>query len=117
MISPLNSAISALQAHVKKLGVTAHNIANVNTEGYKKYRATMEEDALGGVRVNIRRVETPGHPYEIWEDGQPTIKETSNVDLTQEIPNLMIAQRGYEANIKTIQTEEKMLGTLLDIVT
>ncbi len=117
MISPLNSAISALQAHVKKLGVTAHNIANVNTEGYKKYRATMEEDALGGVRVNIRRVETPGHPYEIWEDGQPTIKETSNVYLTLEIPNLMIAQRGYEANIKTIQTEEKMLGTLLDIVT
>ena len=117
MISPLNSAISALQAHVKKLGVTAHNIANVNTEGYKKYRATMEEDAFGGVRVNIRRVETPGHPYEILEDGQPTTKETSNVDLTQEIPNLMIARRGYEANIKTIQTEEKMLGTLLDIVT
>jgi flagellar basal-body rod protein FlgC len=117
MISPLNSAISALQAHVKKLGVTAHNIANVNTEGYKKYRATMEEDALGGVRVDIRRVETPGHPYEILEEGQPVTQETSNVDLTQEIPDLMIARRGYEANIKTIQAEEKILGSLLDIVT
>lgn len=117
MISPLNSAISALQAHVKKLGVTAHNIANVNTEGYKKYRATMEEDALGGVTVDIRRVETPGHPYEVMQDGQPVTKETSNVDLSQEIPNLMLAQRGYEANIKTIQTQEKVLGSLLDIIT
>lgn len=117
MILPLNSAISALQAHVKKLGVTAHNIANLNSEGYKKYRATMEEDALGGVQLDIRRVETPGFPYEIMEDGQPVGKETSNVDLTQEIPNLMIAQRGYEANIKSIQAQDEILGSLLDIIT
>ena len=116
MILPLNSAISALQAHVKKLGVTAHNIANVNSEGYKKYRATMQEDAIGGVKVDIRRVETPGQPYDVMEDGQPVTKETSNVDLSQEIPNLMLAQRGYEANIKTIHTQEKMLGSLLDII-
>lgn len=117
MILPLSNSISALQAHVKKLGVAAHNIANVNSEGYKKYRATMEEDPFGGVRVNISRVNTPGHPYEVIEDGQPVTKETSNVELTEEIPNLMIAQRGYEANIKAIQTQEKALGSLLDILT
>ena len=117
MISPLNNAISALQAHVKKLGVTAHNIANVNTEGYKKYTTTMQEDALGGVRVNIRRVETPGHPYDVMEDGQPVTKETSNVDLSQEVPTLMLARRGYEANVKTIQARDEVLGSLLDIIT
>ena len=117
MILPLNSSISALQAHVKKLGVTAHNIANVNSEGYKKYRATMEEDPLGGVQVDISRVDSPGHPYKVVENGQSVVKETSNVDLAEEIPNLMIAQRGYEANLKTIQTQEKVLGSLLDIVT
>jgi flagellar basal-body rod protein FlgC len=117
MILPLNNSITALQAHVKKLGVTAHNIANVNSEGYKKYRATMEEDPFGGVRVNIGRVNSPGHPYEVVENGQSVVKETSNVDLAEEIPNLMIAQRGYEANLKTIQTQEKVLGSLLDIVT
>ena len=83
MILPLNNSITALQAHVKKLGVTAHNIANVNSEGYKKDRATMEEDALGGVRVNISRVNSPGHPYEVFENGQSVVKETSNVDLTE----------------------------------
>ena len=117
MILPLNNSISALQAHVKKLGVTAHNIANVNSEGYKKYRTTMEEDALGGVRVNISRVNSPGNPYEVYENGQSVVKETSNVDLAEEIPNLMIAQRGYEANIKAIQTQDEVLGSLLDIVT
>jgi flagellar basal-body rod protein FlgC len=62
-------------------------------------------------------VNTPGHPYEVIEDGQPVQKETSNVDLSEELPNLMIAKRGYQANIKAIQTQEKMLGSLLDIIT
>jgi flagellar basal-body rod protein FlgC len=53
----------------------------------------------------------------VYENGQSVVKETSNVDLAEEIPNLMIAQRGYEANLKTIQTQEEVLGSLLDIVT
>jgi flagellar hook protein FlgE len=117
MIVPLNNSISALQARVKKLGVTANNIANVISEGYKKYRASMEEGPNVGVKVNLTRLDTPGFPYELIENGQPLEKEMSNVDLTEEIPNLMIAQRGYEANLKTIQTQDKMIGSLLDIVT
>jgi flagellar basal-body rod protein FlgC len=117
MISALNSSMSALHAHAKKLAVTVHNIANVSSEGYKKYTATMEEDALGGVKVDIRRVVTPGQPYEVTEDGRSVAKETSNADLSQEIPNLMMAQRGYEANIKILQTRGKVLGSLLDITT
>jgi flagellar basal-body rod protein FlgC len=117
MILPLSNSITALQAHVKKLGVTAHNIANVNTEGYKKYRATMEGDLLGGVRVSLSRDDAPAAPYEVYENDQSAAKETSNVNLAEEIPNLMIAQRGYEANLKTIQTREKVIGSLLDIVT
>ena len=117
MIPPLNNSVSALQAHVRKLGVTANNIANVISEGYKKYRASMEEGPHGGVKVNIARVDTPGYPYEVIENGQPVEKEMSNVDLTEEIPNLMIVKQGYEANLKTIQTQDKMLGSLLDIIT
>ena len=117
MISALSNSVSALQAHLKKLGVTANNIANVNSEGYKKYRAVMEEDSFGGVKVNITRVNTPGHPYEVIEDGHPVQKETSNVDLSEELPNLMIAKRGYQASVKAIQAQDKILGSLLDIIT
>ena len=41
--------------------------------------------------------------------------EHSNVDLAREITGTLPLQRGYEANLKVIQTEDEMLGNLLDI--
>jgi flagellar hook protein FlgE len=43
-------------------------------------------------------------------------KETSNVNLEKELPDLMVTQRTYEANLKVLQTRDKMLGTTLDIL-
>jgi flagellar basal-body rod protein FlgC len=43
-------------------------------------------------------------------------KETSNVNLEEELPDMMVTQRTYEANLKVLQTQDKMLGTLLDIL-
>ena len=43
MISAVNSTISALQANKTRLGVTADNIANVNTDEFKKSRAILKE--------------------------------------------------------------------------
>ena len=40
----------------------------------------------------------------------------SNVDLTEEIPQTITAQRGYEANLKLIETQDEMLGSVLDIL-
>ena len=42
MIPSVNSAISALQAYKTKLGVTAENIANVNTDEFKKKQSNPE---------------------------------------------------------------------------
>ena len=116
MVSALNSTLSALRAFVTKLGVTADNIANVNTDGFKKNRATFQADQNGGVRVEIRRDDSPGFRYEGVENGEKVEKETSNVDLTEEIPNLMVTKRAYQANLKTLETQDEMLGSLLDIV-
>ncbi|MDE5926389.1 MAG: hypothetical protein K2N75_03735 [Helicobacter sp.] len=41
--------------------------------------------------------------------------ESSNVDLTREMTGQIVAQRGAEANAQSIQTEDSMLQTLLDI--
>ncbi|WP_300760984.1 flagellar basal body rod C-terminal domain-containing protein [Helicobacter sp. UBA3407] len=41
--------------------------------------------------------------------------ESSNVDLTREMTGQIVAQRGAEANVKSIQTEDSMFQTLLDI--
>jgi flagellar hook protein FlgE len=44
------------------------------------------------------------------------MRETSNVDLAEEIPNLMVTKRAYQANLKTIETQDEMLGSLLDTI-
>ncbi len=41
--------------------------------------------------------------------------EMSNVDLAQEFTNLIIAQRGFEANSKVITTSDQLLQDLVDI--
>jgi flagellar basal-body rod protein FlgG len=54
----------------------------------------------------------PGRP---GFEGMGTIRhkflEMSNVQVVQEMVNLIVAQRAYEFNSKTIQTSDNMLGT------
>ncbi|MHB1041878.1 MAG: flagellar hook-basal body protein [Eubacteriales bacterium] len=41
--------------------------------------------------------------------------EMSNVDLIDELANMIVTQRGYQANIRTITTSDQMLTEILDI--
>ena len=41
--------------------------------------------------------------------------ETSNVDLTEELVNMITAQRVYQANAQTIKTEDSLLQTLVNL--
>ncbi len=115
MTQAINAALSALAALGKKLNVTANNIANLNTDGFKKSRAILEDADPYGVTVSISKVNTPGAPVPS-EDGTPQMKESSNVDLGEEIIDLKITERAFEANVKPIQAEEEMTGKLLDIL-
>ena len=115
MIPSVNSTISALQAYKTRLGVNADNIANVNTAEFKKSRVSLKEGINGGVQVDINRVNTPGHRYQELEGDQLIEKEGSNLSLEEEIPEILVTRRTYEANLKVLQTQNRMLGTLLDI--
>lgn len=116
MITGISSALSGLFGFQKKHDSSANNIANINTDGYKKTRVTLEEGIPNGVIVNIQKVETPGPMvYERTNEGQGLV-EKSNVDLTEEITDMMISKHYYEANLKTIQTEDEILGHVLDII-
>ena len=116
MIPSVNSAISALQAYKSKMRLTANNIANVNTDEFKKSRATLREGSNGGVQVDVQRVNTPGIRYKAYEGDRLAETESSNVNLEEEIPEMMLTQRTYEANLKVLQTQNKMLGSVLDIM-
>ena len=41
--------------------------------------------------------------------------EESNVDLTGELVNMIVAQRSYQANAQTIKTEDQVLQTLVNL--
>ena len=116
MILSANSTISALQAYKTHLDVTAHNIANVNTENFKKSKANLKEGAAGGVQVDIQRIDTPGRRYQEFEGDRMVEKEASNVDLSEEIPQLILTPHAYKANMKVMQTQDDILGTTLDII-
>jgi len=113
MINGLSASVSGLWVFVRKLENAARNIANSNSEGYKSKKATIVEDKAGLPTVEITVENTPGVSFQ-EEDG--VMRETSNVELSKEIPDLLISKRGYEANLKSIKTQDEMLDSLLDII-
>ncbi|MBW1679918.1 MAG: flagellar biosynthesis protein FlgC [Deltaproteobacteria bacterium] len=116
MIFGVSSTLSALGALDTKTAVRAHNVANTSSDGFKKSRPVLEEGPGGTVRARVSKVETPGPLLPVQGEEGMEIREGSNVDLTEEIPDLMLTRRHFEANLKIIQTDDEMLGSLLDIV-
>lgn len=113
MISGISSSLPGLSVFGRKLSVSAHNVANVNTDEFKTTRATIEEDKNGLPRLNTKTIETPGP---IIEESDGSRRELSNVELAREIPEMSISQRGYEANINALKVQDEMIGTLLDMI-
>jgi flagellar basal-body rod protein FlgG len=65
-----------------------------------------------------RATEASGEPIggRPGEDGMGTVVqgalESSNVKLVEEMVNLMVAQRAYEASVKVVQASDEMLGMI-----
>ena len=112
MISGINSSLAALFTFGNKLSVTAGNVANVNTNGYKKRVATISNDSTEQPQLDVRTSNEPGAL--IQEDG--LMRETSNVDLAEELPQMIVSQRGYEANIKAMETQDEVLKSTIDVL-
>ncbi|MGE4159492.1 MAG: flagellar basal body rod protein FlgC [Planctomycetota bacterium] len=109
----LSTAVSGLMTQQTRLDVHAHNIANANTPGFKASRLSQSEVAGGGTQVaSITRDASPGP----LEDVDGAYEESSNTDLASEMVGLITAQRGFEANLPVIRTQDKMIGSLLDIL-
>ncbi|MBN8758314.1 MULTISPECIES: flagellar basal-body rod protein FlgG [Variovorax] len=76
--------------------------AGLKAQGDNLYRASTESGEAISAKAS--------------EDGMGTIAqgflEGSNVKLTDEMVNLMVAQRVYEANVKVMQASDEMLGMI-----
>ncbi|MFP3982243.1 MAG: flagellar basal body rod C-terminal domain-containing protein [Desulfurivibrionaceae bacterium] len=116
MISGVRNSLSALQAFQTRQNATADNVANVNTEDYKKTEVTLDGGQNDSVRVRTEKVDTPG-PLVSEETGRGSeLVEKSNVELSEELPESMLNKRHFEANVKMIEQADEMTGALLDIV-
>jgi len=85
MINGISAALSGLTSLQKKNESIANNTANVNTDGYKKTRVTLQEELPQGVSTNVSQIDTPGPmALERTTEGEVMV-EQSNVDLGEEI--------------------------------
>jgi len=114
MSSAFGIALSAIRSLFTKLDVTANNIANANTDGFKKSRVDLQEVAPDGVKVSISTIDTPDSSLPPT-DSETVYQEASNVSLEEEMVNLIITQYTFSANLKTLKAEEEMQKSLLDI--
>ena len=105
-----DTSISALSAMGTAQEVSANNIANVNTDGFKASSVVLESGPQGqGVRVGaIRESTTPG----------PMVNgvEGSNTDIASEMVGMITTGHAFSANVAAVRASEEMTGHLLNMI-
>ncbi|RLJ37796.1 flagellar basal body protein [Acidovorax sp. 106] len=88
---------SGLQAAQLRLDTSAHNVANLNTPGFRR-QVVEQTEAPGsnGVQASVQR------------DGQV------GSALEKDVVEQMSATYAFKANVQVIKTNDQMMGALLN---
>lgn len=110
----IGSSLSALNAFSTQMNITANNVANVDTDGYKSRSVAIEGGPGHTVKANVVTNDSQGFmtPDKSAANG---MEELSNVDIVNEMTQMIPAQNAYDANLKVIETNYQMLGTILSM--
>ena len=129
MVDAISTALSGLQAASKQVEASASNIANITTAGsldpdsglsapYEAQITVQESLEQGGVKSQI----IPKNPgiVERFAPSSPFVNEEGligapNVNLTEEIVTLKLAETAYKANITTLKAVSEINDALLNI--
>lgn len=109
MIPAIYNSLSAIKAAVDLKNVSAHNVANTNTDGFKSTAASVIESDNGGVKVSLSRNSQAGTIYQ-RVDG--TEVESSNVDIVDKTAGKINAMHLLAA----LKTSSDMIGSIIDIL-
>ncbi|MEH0165797.1 flagellar basal body rod protein [Paucibacter sp. JuS9] len=96
MIS-LSTALSGISAANERLRASAHNVANLSTENFKRETVELTSLAGGGVGATSRTAENPG------------------VAEATELVEQKSATYAFVANLRVLQTQVRAEGAMLDI--
>lgn len=124
-LSGINSAMhlasGSLGVHSVGMQVAAHNIANVSTDDFRPQRAAYATGSQG-IGVELESVRKEDQPLgrrpagDGLNGGDIAGKLASGTELAREFPQMIAAQRGFEANAAMIRVADEMSGTLLNII-
>jgi len=90
-------ALTGMNAAQTRMAVSGHNIANAMTPGFRAQQVLQQTQQGGGVATSLTRA------------------PQAEVSLSGERVGQMSASYAFKANLRTIEVEHAMLGTLLDI--
>lgn len=93
----------------KRLGrlalATFENVDGLQKAGYNQFYATLDS---GAPRIGMPQTGTRGAVY------SSTLEE-SNVDLAQQFVNMIMTQRGFQANSRSITTTDSMIEEVVNM--
>ena len=95
MLRAMDSAVSGLRAHQNKLDVIGHNIANVNTVGYKSQSYTFKDTMYQSATVSTNGTESAGG-VNAAQYGYGSLMGTISIDMTASTPTYV---GGFSATI------------------
>jgi flagellar basal-body rod protein FlgC len=127
MLSSVSIGLSGLAAANLRLDVAANNIANAQSAGAlpgnpgpapSTPMQVVHSDSGSGTVANtvpVDPADIPSFDPQSPDANAQGIVAMPNVDLTQEVVELAMAQQSYQVNLKTIQISMSMTGRLLGI--
>ena len=101
-----------MQAAAKQQRASAHNVSNMNTDGFQSIETVQEMSAHGGVTTDVRHT---GDQAPMLLRGQEWVLG-SNTDLIRESVNQISALGAYRANAAAFKTADEMTDELLKIL-
>jgi flagellar basal-body rod protein FlgC len=106
--------LSAMKAASGRLDVTAHNVANVNTRGFRAQRAE-QTDVVSGTAQTATRGDTyeRGAGTRAYNAGR---ERQSPEDLNKEMTDLITERNTYGANAKIAKMRDKMDEETVNLV-
>jgi flagellar basal body rod protein FlgG len=96
MNSLANISLSGMNAAQARLHASAHNIANMNTEGFHRQQVVQQSSAGGGLSTSV------------------TQQTEEGASLEQDIVQQLEAKNAFLANLAVFKRSNDAIGSLLD---
>ena len=86
-----------MNAAQTRLQVSAHNIANLGTDGFRRQQVVQSDSTSGGASVSLSRAPDAGSSMEA------------------DMVGLLQAKSAFLANLAVFRASDRMMGSLLDV--